>query len=360
MQKKTILHFITSLERGGAETMLVQVLKELKDYTNIVVTLHNENHFEGELVCDKYICLQRPAFRALPFTALKFHALVKKYKPDLVHSHLVLPNFIARLATPSNIPLVTTIHTCVSQAPDYKKRYLRFLDRFTYQIKKSTIIAVSETVMNDYFSFLKLKPASRFVVHTFVNEKKFSNSPLREHDQFAKLVSVGALRIPKNYLYLIKAFQAIKSQKIQLDIYGAGPHQKTLQSAINDSGVNINLKGQIHNIPDELSQYDVFVMPSLFEGFSLSVLEAMAAKLPLLLSDIPSFREQAAENAIYFDLNNVDDFIEKLNVLLQNKELRKQKAASAYQRMTDHFTLTHHLEKLHLIYDDLLQNKQPI
>ncbi len=283
MRKKIILHFITSLERGGAETMLVQVLKELKDYTNIVVTLHNENHFEGELDCDKYICLQQPAFRSLPFTALKFRALVKKYKPDLVHSHLVLPNFIARLATPSNIPLVTTIHTCVSQAPDYKKKYLRFLDRFTYQFKKSTIIAVSDTVMNDYFTFLKLKPAKHFVLHTFVNEKKFSKLSFKEDGQYLKLVSVGALRIPKNYLYLIQAFEAIKSQKIQLDIYGAGPHQKTLQNAINDAGVNINLKGQIRNIDEVLPHYDIFVMPSLLEGFSLSVLEAMAAKLPLII-----------------------------------------------------------------------------
>jgi glycosyltransferase involved in cell wall biosynthesis len=355
MERKTILHFIVSLERGGAETMLVQVLKELKEFNNIVVTLSDKNHFKNDLECDKYICLSEPAFRTLPISILKFKSLIKKYKPDLVHSHLVSPNFIARLATPANIPLINTIHTSVSQAIDYKKPFIRFLEKFTYNYRKPIIISVSNTAMNDYFNLLRIKPNEHYVLHNFVNEKKFYELPLKEESSSPfKIISVGSLKKGKNYIYLVEAFKKLKGQAIELHIYGTGQQQHVLQEAINNAGVKIKLKGQAENVNEILPHYDLFIMASLFEGFSLSVLEAMAAKLPLLLSNIPSFREQCEDTAFYFDVNSTDDFCQKLENILRKKELLTEKKEQAYQRMINNFTLMHHLKRLRTIYDNAL------
>lgn len=352
MQKKTIIHFIFSLGRGGAETMLVQVLKELKEYNNIVVTLFEDNHFENELQCSEYICLNKRSLWSMPISVLKFRKLIKKYKPDLVHSHLVLPNFIARLGTPRNIPLITTIHTSVSYVTDYKKWYIRLLDKFTYHYRKSVIIAVSKIAMGDYFTFLNAKPYNNYVLHTFVNEKIFSKNYLAgENNMPFKIASVGALRTGKNYQYLIEAFKSLKNKNIELHIFGMGPQQNILQNEINVSGVKVILKGQVKNIHELLPQYNLFVMPSLFEGFSLSVLEAMAMRIPLLLSDIPSFREQCEECAIYFDLNNNGDFILKLNDLINDDQKRIILAGNAQKRVLENFTLTRHMSGLKKIYE---------
>ena len=72
--KKTILHIINYLGRGGAEVMLVKVLKELKEYNNIVVTLNPENHFGEEFKCDLYYCLNMGSFVRFPInmTLLRF------------------------------------------------------------------------------------------------------------------------------------------------------------------------------------------------------------------------------------------------------------------------------------------------
>ena len=165
MQKKTILHFIYSLGRGGAETMLVQVLKELKEYNNIVVTLYEDNHFVNELECSEYICLNKHSLLGIPASILKFRQLVKKYNPDLVHSHLILPNFVARIGTPSRIPLISTIHNSISHDFDYKKWFIRWLDKFTYHSRKSVIIAVSKVAMIDYVTFLKVKPKNIYLLY---------------------------------------------------------------------------------------------------------------------------------------------------------------------------------------------------
>jgi len=352
LQKKTIIHFIFSLGRGGAETMLVQVLKELKEYNNIVVTVFEDNHFENELQCSEYICLNKRSLWSLPISIYEFRKLIKKYKPDLVHSHLVLTNFIARLGTPRNIPLITTIHTSVSYVTDYKKLYIRLLDKFTYHYRKSVIIAVSKIAMTDYLTFLNARPYNNYVLHTFVNEKIFSKNYLAGVNNMPfKIVSVGALRTGKNYQYLIEAFKSLKNKNIELHIFGMGPQQNILQNEINDSGVKVILKGQVKNIHELLPQYNLFVMPSLFEGFSLSVLEAMAMRMPLLLSDIPSFREQCEDCAIYFDLNNNEDFILKLNDLINDDQKRIILAGNAQKRVLENFTLTRHMSGLKKIYE---------
>ena len=101
-----------------------------------------------------------------------------------------------------------------------------------------------------------------------------------------------------------------------MHIYGGGIIQKQLQQAIDTTAVRVILKGEVKDASSLMPQYDVYVMPSLFEGFSLSVLEAMAMQIPMLLSDIPSFKEQCADTAMFFDLNNTADFVNKLKQLI--------------------------------------------
>lgn len=350
---KTILHIIYNLGRGGAETMLVGVLRELKEYNNIVVTLSPVHHFEGELECDKYICLNEPSLWSLPVAVAKIRKIIKQYKPDLVHSHLPQSNFAARLATPAAIPLVTTIHTAISAAVDYKKKYIRWLDRFTYNRRPSTIVAVSKQALNDYFSVLHLdiNKAKAVVIYTFVDTSRFANITTPPVSGDTLLISIGSLRKNKNYDYLIEAFKFLKAQPVSLHIYGAGPAHDELQQAINAAGVSIELKGQVKNIPALLPAYHIFVMPSKFEGFSLSVLEAMAAKRPMLLSNIPSFREQCEDSAIYFDLDNPEDFVQKLIRLMADKTQMETLGMKGYYRMNHNFTFSYHLEQIKALYE---------
>ena len=76
--KKTILHIITDLGRGGAETMLVSVVKELSDYNNIVVTLFPKNQFENKLECDRFYCLNLKSFFQLPLVIPRLKKIIKK------------------------------------------------------------------------------------------------------------------------------------------------------------------------------------------------------------------------------------------------------------------------------------------
>src|SRR6476661_3082278 len=195
--KKTIFHIIYSLGRGGAETLLVRVLKELTEFNNIVITLDPANHFEEELVCDKYICINKPSLLSIPSAANKLRKLISEYQPDLVHSHLPLSNFVARLATPAEIPLVTTIHNSIATSKDYSRKFIRMLDRVTYMSRPSFIIGVSKGALQDYFSVLKLKPGKTFLLYNFVDTRLYS-TPVHKQNSTFRVVCVAALSVKKN------------------------------------------------------------------------------------------------------------------------------------------------------------------
>ena len=352
--KKTILHFIYDLGRGGAETMLVRTLKELPEYNNIVVTLYPHNEFKKELEGFTCICLNQGMLLSFPFTALRLKRIIEDHKVDLVHTHLFWPTLIARMGTPKHIPLVSTIHAFIATSVEYRKWYIRLLDKLSYKLRNTTIIGVAKGATAEYFSFLGLKPYRSYSLYTFVDVDRFrvnGNTPVIPGRPF-RVISTGALRLQKNQQYLVNAFSSLKEDDIELHIYGDGPLREQLQSAITDSGSRVVLKGVVNNMEEVLPQYNLFVMSSTFEGFSLAVLETMAMKVPMLLSDIVSFREQCGDTAVYFNINDPVDFANKLKQLAGDSALRSALAEKAYQRVTENFTLQHHMKQLKEIYNE--------
>ena len=355
--KKKIIHFIFNLGRGGAETMMVRVIKELPEYEHTIVTLFSLNHFGQELQCDKLICLNLKSLFSLPFAVFKFRKVVKEEKPSIVHTHLLWPTVIARLSVPKKIPLITTIHAFIASSIEYKYWRIRFLDKVTYRFRKSIIIVVAKGALEEYFSFLKIKPYKAYSLYTFVDFDRFNSKEIKpkETSGVFRLISVGALRAQKNYGYLIKAFKLLKNKNIELHIYGRGDMAAELQNKIDQSGVKIILKGEVTNIQEIIPQYDLYVMSSTFEGFSLSVLEAMAMGMPLLLSDIPSFREQCNGVAEYFSLKDQNDFSKKIIAIMEkSSDELKASGEKAKQRAMNNFTLPQHMEGLRKIYRDAL------
>ena len=353
--KKKIIHFIFNLGRGGAETMMVRVIKELDEYQHVVVTLFPLNNFGTELQCDKLVCLNLWSLFSLPLAVFKFRRLIKKERPAMVHTHLFWPTVIARAAVPRNIPLITTIHAFIATSVEYKHWHIRFLDKLTYRLRKSIIIVVAKGALEEYFSFLKLKPHKAYALYTFVDVNRFdaSQATKKIDSPIFRVISVGALRTQKNHTLLINALAQLKDEPIELHIYGLGNLQKILQQQIDESQARVVLKGEAKNIEQIIPQYDLYVMSSGFEGFSLSVLEAMALRMPLLLSDIPSFREQCEGLANYFSLDNADELAQKIRELSkQDKAVLTEKGEQLRQRAISNFTLPQHIAGLRKIYTE--------
>lgn len=351
--KKTILHIIQNFGRGGAETAVVGVLKNLHEYNNIVVTLDNLNEFGNELKYDKLYCLNLDVYYLFPMAIKKLRKIIIDNKVDLVHSQLYWSTVLARFACPKNIPLVTSIQASLSDSLEYKKKWICWLDKYSYKKRKSTILGVSNHTLEDYFSFLGLKKHEAYTLYNFVDTSTFSAMAPRQYEAGGefKLIAVGNLKGQKNHVYLLEAFKQLKGENISLDIYGEGMLREELTSIINEHKLPVRLMGKISNLQEVIGNYDLFVLSSLYEGFSLAVLEGMVMGKPMLLSGIPTFTEQCADTATYFSLSNVHDLVEKIRFLHNNPAVAVSLATKGQARALQHFTLQHHLQELRKIYN---------
>jgi glycosyltransferase involved in cell wall biosynthesis len=355
--KKTILHIIDNLGRGGAETMLVTVTKQLGDFNNIIVTLYPENEFGEDLKCDQLICLNLQSNFHIPAAAFKLRKIIKENNVDIVHSHLFWSTVVARLGTPKKIPLITTIHSFVASSLEYRPWRMHVIEKLTYKVRKSIIVAVAKGALDEYFNFINVKPHKACSLYTFVDPAVFNEENNIQKENVSpvfRIVSVGNLKEQKNHRFLLDAFKELKNENICLDIYGKGQLEPSLQKTIDEQQIKVTLKGQVKDIQKRIKQYDLFVMSSLYEGFALSVLEAMALRMPLLLSDIVSFKEQCADTAVYYDLNNSSDFVSKLKALMKDQHQLKMLGEAAKKRVLENFTLEKHLQQLKGIYADTL------
>jgi glycosyltransferase involved in cell wall biosynthesis len=322
---KTILYVIDSLSVGGAERLLVETVNNLPEFRIVVVTLYPGNDLLPELSCHAVHCLHFSGKLGMPAAVFKLRKLINRYRPALVHSHLLWSTFVARLATPKRIPFYFSVHSTLSKDAFEKNKLSLLLEKLTYK-PWHTAIFVSEFVKNDYDQLVGLRGPAQ-VLYNFIPDQFFQNFRLKPDNKLKRFVAVGNLKEAKNYLYLIEAFKILKEKGVSLtlDIYGQGYLQKPLQEEIDQHQLPIALKGTARNIHAILPQYDAYVLCSLHEGFGLAPVEAMAVGLPVFLSDIPTMREISGGHAIFLDPQMPEDFVAKvLEATGQEYELKQQ------------------------------------
>jgi glycosyltransferase involved in cell wall biosynthesis len=258
------------------------------------------------------------------------------------------------MVRPKNIPQVHTLH--IAYTTDLEtRRSLKFLERNLFFNKKDcNLIFLSEFNKKDFLANVNFKGQS-FVVPNFVDDAFFLHQPKHftgSAGNELKLIAIGNFRTQKNYFYLLDIFKLLKGYNIQLDIYGGGNLAK-YKEVIDENQLNVTLKGQVTNVNDVIAAYDLFIMSSTNEGFPLSVFEAMAAGVPVMLTNIPPLREIVKDNALYFELDDASKAAEQILAVQQNKiDINEMSVkAKTYAEKTVRRGI--YIKKLLNIYDQL-------
>ena len=322
--KPTIVHVIDDLGRGGAETLLVDLLKDLTRYYNIVlVTLTDHSEFdEKEINYSHRYCLNYKSKLSFPGVIKRLRKIIREHKPVLVRSQLYWSTIVARLACPRDIPLVFSVHITLSDGIfkfTRKSILLKWLEKRTYK-KRHTMIGVTQEVIDDYKRTIGMK-GRHYLLHNYVNDKFFAHQADYHFTPGSslKMVAVGNPKIQKNYEVILEAFRELDGTGVSCDIFGSSSYNAQLQEAIDRYKLPVYLKGKSATVYNELKKYDAYIMSSHFEGFGIAVAEAMAVGLPVFLSDINVLREVSMGNAIYFNPANSHELAEKIRQFREGK-----------------------------------------
>jgi glycosyltransferase involved in cell wall biosynthesis len=300
---------------------------------------------------------------------IKFPFVLYKHNLDLVHfPHFNVPILYLR-------PFVLTIHDLThTRFPGRKKS--NFIFRLGYNLilanavnRAKKIITVSNstrTELVDHFS--RLNSAKVATIYEGVSKgyemmhKDSAFEHVSKKYDIAKpyILYVGVWRRYKNLPMLAQAFDRL-SQKFDYQLALVGepdPHYPEIKDevlGIKNAG-KIKALGRVEE-KDLLHLYnaaDLLVLPSFYEGFGLTPLEAAACGTPVACSDIPALREVMGQAAEYFDPQNLENMIDVIGALLENP-LRREELANLGLKRVGHFSWKKAAEETSAVYESALK-----
>jgi glycosyltransferase involved in cell wall biosynthesis len=176
----------------------------------------------------------------------------------------------------------------------------------------------------------------------------------RISDSTLALLFVGELAEHKQPLQLTEAIRCARGRGADVEglLVGEGRLRRDLENATDGA---ISLLGERDDVGTLQSAADAFVLPSLHEGLSLALLEAMASGLPVIASEIPSNREVVGEAGILVPPGDASALCEAIVQLAADHELRSRLGEAARRRVADRFSLERMLRETGELYDRMLE-----
>lgn len=237
------------------------------------------------------------------------------------------------------VPIVVTIHDLAYYyyPNEFLKKDLYKLQNWTKAsvAKAKQIIAVSKTTKKDLHTFYRLEDSKVQVIYNGYGKKQsipmLKNKADLSITNKPFLLYVGTLQPRKNVTTLIKAFNIVKKTIPDLELIIAGK-KGWLFDEIFELVEEMGLEDCVYFtgfVTDKQLAYlyqnaRCLVLPSLYEGFGLPILEAMSFGCPVISSFTASLPEVGGNACLYFDPHSIDDLVEKIHQLLTNEQLRSE------------------------------------
>lgn len=353
---KIIMHVIESLQKGGAEKVLVGTVVGVNDYEHIVVTFSKNNKFEAELTGVRVICIDVKSVWGILRAAVMLSKLVLEIKPDIVHTHLYWPMIVARLSYLGGARLVSTYHSMMYDSTNVAqyKRWLQWLDKITYR-DEGYLIYVSNEVKNNIECGIGKSSVGK-VIYNYVDDSFYQRELRRSLDKgegCLKCVAVGNYRKEKNYNYIIDSVSSLSGIDLRIDIFGDGDSSEYEKRIEEKDCKSVFLHPSANNVSELLSKSDVFIAASSHEGFSIALAEAMSSSILVVASDIPVFREVSQDCALYFDINDENSLSDLLLEMADNRNFMRSEMTEC-AKVAELYRYERFISNMKKFYNDVL------
>jgi len=364
-----IAYIYVTLATGGAERHLLDILSCL-----------DRERFEPHVICfseagaiGEQIKAAGVPFRAfglprkrlwLPGGLLRVAGYLRRHEVRIVHTHMYHANTYGRLASLlAGVPhRIATIHTTGGH-PRLKQRIMnRLLNRST-----DRVVVVSEVARRALLAEGGLHENDTIMIHNGVDTSRFrkgaSKAMVRQMLGVAPgdlvVTVVARLEPEKRHHDLLRAFHDVREdlRNVHLLVVGGGSMAGVLAHEVRELGLedHVTMTGQREDVPDILNASDLFVLPSSREGAPMSVLEAMAAGVPVVASAVGGVPELVGDDAgITYPSGDVGALTSAMRECLRNTSRRVIMGDAAQERVAAQFSADRMVQHLQAVYAQVL------
>ena len=282
---------------------------------------------------------------------------LKKINPQLIHVQMIDMGVAGVLAK----KILNKNYLVYCRGSDVYKNWplKKVISKHVFE-NASAVVVLTEDMKNEIGKTYK---GEILVIPNGIEIEKYSTlltekTPKKNGDT---VLYVGSLRPVKGVKYLIKAMKLVvdRNPNTKLIIVGDGVERENLIEIAKDLQLekNVIFKGKIPNeeIPKYMLSADVFVLPSLSEGFPNVILEAMASGLPVVCSNVGGLKEiiKDGENGLFAKSKNVDELGDKIITILNDDELRKKMANNNLSDVKN-YSWEYVVDRIEQLYSELI------
>jgi glycosyltransferase involved in cell wall biosynthesis len=291
---------------------------------------------------------------------------LRQHSIDIIHTQCSSPDTYGRLAAVlAGVPIrVVTLQNIVAwqNHPHLGLLLERILARQT-----TRFVAVSKTVQRWAQEYLKIDQGRIDVIYNGADPKRFKALQVDRGTVLAELgldptsfvlLTVGRLSEQKGQSFLIEAGARLVSRghKIQLLLAGDGPDRSSLEAAARSLGVPTHFLGWCDDVERLYQVADIFVLPSLWEGLPLALLEAMVSGVPVVATEVSAMPEvvQHEVNGILVPPGDVDALAAAVERLIVDGQLRNKLGRAALVTAEERFAVDQMVRAYEALYDQLV------
>ena len=383
--KKRVLFIITQSEMGGAQRFVFEVVSRLnKEKYNVLVAVGSDGggEFLKQLgsanIPNKTInSLKRNISPIQDFKAIfEIRKLVSEFCPDTFFLNSSKAGFIGSLAaklqvTSYKLQVIYRIGgwSFNDPWPTWKKKFWLILEKISAPWKD--IIIVNNKHDLDQAKTLGIKPRGQILlIHNGIDTYKLELLPkeeamLRLFEKIAKysgkifqaetiVGTIANLYPTKDILSLVRTAEYFKkNNSVVFIVIGDGSERPNIEKLIKglDLEHKVLLLGQLTDAKKYLPAFDIFVLPSVKEGFPWSLIEAMAAKLPVIATRVGAIEEiiDDQKNGLIIEPRNPNQIADKIKLILSDDRIKQELGIQAHQKILFKFSLEkmfHEVEEL--------------
>ena len=370
-----VLHLVSTLLRGGTEISMLRLIESMEGRFAFRVAWLQGEADPGLRSEAERVTGARPHALGLrgkvdPAAFLRLLALLRRERVDLVHTHMDLADYYgAAAARLLGLRLVSTRENAdeFRTRRTWKRPPFLFLEHFAYAAADATV-AVSENLVDFLERAEGLPRHKTVVIRNGIDAGALHGARGREEarrrfglpDGVPVLGTVGRLAAQKGQMDLIEALPAIAARhpRARLLIAGEGPERAALEERIRGLGLQDRaaLLGHVDAVPAFLSALDLFVLPSLWEGLPLALLEAMATGLPVVASAAVGITEAIDHGAegLLFEPRDREALARAVLEVLDDPGRAARLGAAARRRVLERHTLAAVAARMDALYRRVL------
>jgi glycosyltransferase involved in cell wall biosynthesis len=362
---------ITLAETGGAQTYVAQLLTGLAKRLDIVLAAYGSGPLEAAAT-EAGVCfvplaqVRRPLSPWRDLAGLvELMRLCRRVRPDIVHTNSSKAGLLGTLAaflTGVPIRIFTVNGWAFAWYSGLTARLYLWGDRLIGRLA-TRIICVAEAERDLGLAAKTCHPERTVVIHNAVDVRHAPRS--RHNGASPTLVSVGRFKAPKDFLTLARAIAALPPGTLHTLVVGDGPEREAIEAELNRLGLGeaVELLGERDDVQQLLAAADIFALATRSEGLPLSILEAMAAGLPVVASAVGGVPELVVDGETGFLVPPGDEaaFATALRKVVADGDSRRRLGRAGRARAETLFDLPEfHEAHLELYRAELASRGRPL